>query len=76
MNIDSSWTRPGWRLLGAEKQMNSVVRDCESLTEQDIAFLERLEGHLGILADLSRADFSGTAVRWTLQVFRGSFDST
>jgi two-component sensor histidine kinase len=36
--------------------MNSVVRDCESLREQDIALLEKLEGHLGILADLSRAD--------------------
>jgi two-component sensor histidine kinase/PAS domain-containing protein len=52
----SSWTRPGWRLLGVENQMNNVVRDCENLTQEDIDFLERLKDDLGILADLSRAD--------------------
>jgi len=36
--------------------MNSVVQTCESLTETDVAFLQKLEGDLGILADLSRAD--------------------
>ena len=29
---------------------------CENLTQEDIAFLEKLEENLGILADLSRAD--------------------
>jgi two-component sensor histidine kinase len=36
--------------------MNSVVQTCTSLTEEDIAFLQKLEVDLGILADLSRAD--------------------
>jgi two-component sensor histidine kinase len=36
--------------------MDSVVHECESLTQEDIAFLEKLEGQLPILADLSRAD--------------------
>jgi two-component system, sensor histidine kinase PdtaS len=36
--------------------MNSVVQQCEDLTEEDIAFLERIGAGLGILADLSRAD--------------------
>jgi two-component sensor histidine kinase len=36
--------------------MNSVVQTCTSLTEEDVAFLEKLEADLGILADLSRAD--------------------
>jgi len=36
--------------------MNSVVHECEGLTEQNIAFLEQIEGGLGLLADLSRAD--------------------
>ena len=36
--------------------MNSVVQTCASLTEEDIAFLQKLEVDLGILADLSRAD--------------------
>ena len=36
--------------------MNNVVHDCESLTQEDTEFLERIEGDLGILADLSRAD--------------------
>jgi two-component sensor histidine kinase len=52
----SSWTRPGWRFLEAEKQMNSVVHTCENLTQKDMAVLEKIEAHLGILADLSRAD--------------------
>ncbi len=36
--------------------MDSVVHECENLTEQDIAILEQIEGELGLLADLSRAD--------------------
>ncbi len=36
--------------------MNSVVQTCTGLQEQDIAFLQKLEADLGILADLSRAD--------------------
>ena len=36
--------------------MNSVVQTCAGLTEEDIAFLQKLEANLGILADLSRAD--------------------
>ncbi len=36
--------------------MNSVVHECENLTQEDIALLEKLENDLGILADLSRAD--------------------
>jgi two-component sensor histidine kinase len=36
--------------------MNSVVQQCESLTKEDIAFLERIAANLPILADLSRAD--------------------
>jgi len=56
MHFASSWTRPGWRFLGAEKQMDSVVHDCENLTQEDIDFLQAVERHLGILADLSRAD--------------------
>jgi two-component sensor histidine kinase len=56
MHRSSSWSRPGWRFLKAEKQMNMVVHECEGLTQEDIAFLQRLEGDLGIMADLSRAD--------------------
>jgi two-component sensor histidine kinase len=56
MQTSSSWTRPGWRFLGAEKQMNNVVHECQSLTQEDIAFLDKITGDLGILADLSRAD--------------------
>jgi two-component sensor histidine kinase len=56
MHASSSWTRPGWRFLGAEKQMNSVVHECKSLTQEDIAFLEKISEDLGILADLCRAD--------------------
>jgi two-component sensor histidine kinase len=56
MQQASSWTRPGWRLLEVEKQMDSVVHECKSLRQEDIAFLEQIEGNLGILADLSRAD--------------------
>jgi two-component system, sensor histidine kinase PdtaS len=56
MHSASSWTRPGWRFLGVEKQMHSVVHACESLTQKDIAVLEGIEAELGILADLSRAD--------------------
>jgi two-component sensor histidine kinase len=56
MNTASSWTRPGWRLLGAEKQMDSAVHECQSLTQQNIEFLEKISGDLSILADLSRAD--------------------
>jgi two-component sensor histidine kinase len=56
MDTSSSWARPGWRFLGAEKEMNSVVRECENLTQEDLALLERLGEDLGILADLSRAD--------------------
>jgi two-component sensor histidine kinase/PAS domain-containing protein len=36
--------------------MNSVVQTCESLTQEDITFLEIFQESLGILADLSRAD--------------------
>jgi two-component system, sensor histidine kinase PdtaS len=56
MHSASSWTRPGWRFLEVEKQMNNVVHICENLTQKDIAVLEKIEAHLGILADLSRAD--------------------
>jgi two-component sensor histidine kinase/PAS domain-containing protein len=56
MQSSSSWTRPGWRFLGVEKQMNSVVQTCAGLAEKDVLFLQKLEGDLGILADLSRAD--------------------
>lgn len=56
MHSASSWTRPGWRFLEDEKPMDSVVHECESLTQQDIDFLHTVEGRMGILADLSRAD--------------------
>ncbi len=36
--------------------MNDVVHRCEQLTEEDIAFLARIEQGLNLLADLSRAD--------------------
>lgn len=36
--------------------MNNVVHECESLRQEDIVFLEKIETDLGILADLSRAD--------------------
>jgi len=36
--------------------MDTVVHSCDRLTENDILFLEKIEGDLGILADLSRAD--------------------
>ena len=36
--------------------MDAVVHSCEGLGEKDIAFLAQIEGNLGILADLSRAD--------------------
>jgi two-component sensor histidine kinase len=36
--------------------MDSVVHTCEDLTEEHIAYLEKIQGDLGILADLSRAD--------------------
>ncbi|MGQ9600890.1 MAG: sensor histidine kinase [Anaerolineae bacterium] len=36
--------------------MDSVVHECKNLTQEDIAFLETIEVHLGLLADLSRAD--------------------
>ena len=36
--------------------MDDVVRECESLTEEDAVFLEKIGQDLGILADLSRAD--------------------
>jgi len=36
--------------------MDSVVHECNNLTEEDIAFLSRIDESLGILADLSRAD--------------------
>jgi two-component sensor histidine kinase len=36
--------------------MDSVVHDCEQLTQENIAFLEGIEGGLDILADMSRAD--------------------
>jgi two-component sensor histidine kinase len=56
MHIASSWARLGWRFLKGETGMDSVVQNCGSLTEEDIAFLGRIEDDLGILADLSRAD--------------------
>jgi two-component sensor histidine kinase len=56
MDTSSSWARPGWRFLGAEKEMNSVVRECDNLIQEDVALLERFVEDLGILADLSRAD--------------------
>jgi len=36
--------------------MDSVVHNCEGLSQQDIEYLQKIEGNLGILADLSRAD--------------------
>jgi two-component sensor histidine kinase len=36
--------------------MDNVVHECESLTQEDILFLQKIEKDLGILADLSRAD--------------------
>ena len=36
--------------------MDSVVQECKDLTEEDAALLKRIEGTLGILADISRAD--------------------
>jgi two-component sensor histidine kinase/PAS domain-containing protein len=36
--------------------MNDVVHECESLTQEDVTFLEEIVKDLGILADLSRAD--------------------
>ena len=39
-----------------EKPMDSVVQAYENLTQEEIAFLDRLKAYLGILADLSRAD--------------------
>ena len=36
--------------------MDSVVHNCGSLTQEDIAYLKEVEQDLGILADLSRAD--------------------
>jgi two-component sensor histidine kinase len=36
--------------------MNDVVHECESLTEEDTAFLQKVGNDLSILADLSRAD--------------------
>lgn len=36
--------------------MNEVVHRCKQLTEEDIAFLTRIEQSLNLLADLSRAD--------------------
>ena len=36
--------------------MNVVVHECESLTEEDITFLQKIGQDLSILADLSRAD--------------------
>ena len=36
--------------------MNNVVHECNSLAQEDILFLEKIEKNLGILADLSRAD--------------------
>jgi hypothetical protein len=56
MQPASSWTRPGWRFLRVEKEMDSVVHRCGSLEQQDIAFLEGMEGNLPILSDVSRAD--------------------
>jgi two-component sensor histidine kinase len=36
--------------------MDSVVHECENLTQEDVAALAQLEGNLSLLADLSRAD--------------------
>ena len=36
--------------------MDDVVYQCDGLTEEDIAFLQKLEHDLGILADISRSD--------------------
>jgi two-component sensor histidine kinase len=36
--------------------MDSVVHECENLTQEDIAELTRLQSNLSLLADLSRAD--------------------
>lgn len=36
--------------------MDSVVHECENLTEEDIALLTKIDSQLGLLADLSRAD--------------------
>jgi two-component system, sensor histidine kinase PdtaS len=37
-------------------EMDSVVQQCENLTSEDAAFLQRVGAGLGILSDLSRAD--------------------
>ena len=36
--------------------MDDVVCQCDGLTEEDIAFLQKIERNLGILADISRSD--------------------
>ena len=36
--------------------MDDVVYRCDGLTEGDIAFLQKMECDLGILADISRSD--------------------
>jgi two-component sensor histidine kinase len=36
--------------------MDDAVHECENLRQEDIAFLQEVEGNLGIFADLSRAD--------------------
>ena len=36
--------------------MDDVVYQCDGLSEEDIAFLQKIESSLGILADISRSD--------------------
>jgi two-component sensor histidine kinase len=36
--------------------MDDVVHSCEGLSQQDIEYLDKVEGNLAILSDLSRAD--------------------
>jgi two-component system, sensor histidine kinase PdtaS len=56
MAIRSSWARPFGRFLGVEKRMVIAVQRCAHLTKEDLATLQKIQGDLGILADLSRAD--------------------
>jgi two-component sensor histidine kinase/PAS domain-containing protein len=57
------WSKPGWRFLEAEKTMDSAVQELENLTQDEIAFLKRLEQDLPFLADLSQADVSMYCLR-------------
>ena len=56
MATNSSWARPEGRFLGVEKRMGTVDQRCMHLNKEDLATLKKIQGDLGILADLSRAD--------------------